>query len=180
MTKNFVCALVLAGAGVFAMAAPPVYLETPVAYLPDAKVAAATRRDCQFERRLATYIGKKLTRINRRAAATVDANGQGIRPVVLRVAIAEVSGDGGLVVNDVRSVTLTAAILEGGQERRRITVTRSTDGGNAQTYAPDGNCFIAWRSMGAAGGEILRWVRNPDAEIAPTGMSADTPDDEAR
>ena len=102
-----------------AVAAPPVLLETPVTYAPDATVVEQVRNECHIEDMLTRHVGDVLRKLNKGGDGTVASQADSSDARILRLQNTHVMGVGGGAWSGPTATTVSAIC----SRARRLSVT---------------------------------------------------------
>ncbi|MEX3842337.1 hypothetical protein [Paraburkholderia sp. BR10882] len=159
-----------------AVAGPPVLLETPVTYAPDASVVEQVRNECHVEDMLTRHMGELLRKLNRGGDGTVASQTNAAEARILRLQITHVMGVGGGAWSGPKAATVSADLIEGDKVVRHVKISRWSVGGVWGGFK--GTCSILDRTTIFIAKDLYRWVRDPSYEIReeapPTEASAPT------
>ncbi|SDI70724.1 hypothetical protein SAMN04487926_12262 [Paraburkholderia steynii] len=146
-----------------AVAAPPVLLETPVTYAPDASVVEQVRNECHIEDMLTRHVGDVLRKLNKGGDGTVASQAGSSDARILRLQITHVMGVGGGAWSGPKATTVSADLLEGEKVVRHARINRWSVGGVWGGFK--GTCSILDRTTVFIAKDLYRWVRDPSYEI---------------
>ena len=161
MKRLFLIGLCLSTTSAFAV--PPVLLETPVTYAPDASVVEQVRNECHIEDMLTQHVGDVLRKLNRTGDGTVASQTDAGDARILRLQITHVLGVGGGAWSGPKATTVSADLIEDGKVTRHTTINRWSVGGVWGAFK--GTCSILDRTTVVIAKDLSRWVREPSYEI---------------
>lgn len=144
-----------------ATAAERLFLQTPVQYMPDIRIMARTKAECDIERHMADDAVAGITK--RYGPVELAAQGDPVgNDKVLKLTIVAVDGIGGGQWTGAKTITVLAELKQGENELGTKAFSRSS------SHSPfGGTCDMFHKVTKAIGSDIGVWLkRGPAAEPA--------------